>query len=121
MDTVPRPPLVLSTLLTLHRRHGTGMAWSDACEPFVAAHSILRFPCRVSSALADNQIIKLPTNKFTVREREMLTGSGIVPREFFDPARTVPFALGALVGIVAYAFVNKQLRKKDDSEDSESA
>ncbi len=28
-------------------------------------------------------MLKLPAGKFTVREREMLIGSGIVPAEFF--------------------------------------
>lgn len=46
----------------------------------------------------------------------MLTGSGIVPQEFFDPTNTVPFALGAAVGVAGYAFLSKQLRKKDDDE-----
>ena len=33
--------------------------------------------------VAEHQLIKLPANKFTVREREMLTGTLGVPQEFF--------------------------------------
>lgn len=32
---------------------------------------------------AENQVLKLPAGKYTVREREMMTGSGLVPAEFF--------------------------------------
>ena len=32
----------------------------------------------------EHQLIKLPANKFTVREREMLTGTLGVPQEFFS-------------------------------------
>lgn len=42
---------------------------------------------------ADGQLLKLPANKFTVREREMLIGSGILPREFFEVTKN-PFAVG---------------------------
>jgi hypothetical protein len=56
-----------------------------------SAHSGLCVPlCRVA---ADNQVVKLPINKFTVREREMLIGSGILPPEFFQAASN-PFAIG---------------------------
>lgn len=46
--------------------------------------------------LADNQLLKLPGGKFTVREREMLLG--ILPKEFFGQASKAahnPFAIGA--------------------------
>jgi hypothetical protein len=43
---------------------------------------------------ADNQLLKLPSTKFTVREREMLIGSGILPMDFFNEASKNPFALG---------------------------
>jgi hypothetical protein len=42
---------------------------------------------------ADGQLLKLPANKFTVREREMLIGSGILPREFFEATKN-PFVVG---------------------------
>jgi len=42
---------------------------------------------------AENELIKLPANKYTVREREMLIGSGILPKEFFEAARN-PFVIG---------------------------
>ncbi|KAG2454037.1 hypothetical protein HYH02_001078 [Chlamydomonas schloesseri] len=44
-------------------------------------------------AVKDNQIVKLPIDKFTVREREMLIGSGILPPEFFHAAKN-PFVIG---------------------------
>jgi hypothetical protein len=42
---------------------------------------------------AEGQLLKLPANKFTVREREMLIGSGILPPEFFQATRN-PFVIG---------------------------
>lgn len=36
----------------------------------------------------------MPAGKFTVREREMLIGSGILPPEFFAATRN-PFVIGA--------------------------
>ena len=33
---------------------------------------------------AENQLIKLPANRYTVREREMLSGTAGVPSEFFS-------------------------------------
>ena len=42
---------------------------------------------------ADNQLLNLPSSKFTVREREMLIGSGILPPEFFVAAKN-PFVIG---------------------------
>jgi hypothetical protein len=43
---------------------------------------------------AEGQLLKLPANKFTVREREMLIGSGILPPEFFAATKN-PFVIGA--------------------------
>ncbi|GIL89512.1 hypothetical protein Vretimale_1924 [Volvox reticuliferus] len=45
------------------------------------------------NTIKDNQVIKLPIDKFTVREREMLIGSGILPHEFFTAAKN-PFVIG---------------------------
>jgi len=45
------------------------------------------------NTLKENQLLKLPSNKFTVREREMLIGSGILPAEFFTAAKN-PFVIG---------------------------
>jgi hypothetical protein len=42
---------------------------------------------------AEGQLLKLPATKFTVREREMLIGSGILPPEFFAATKN-PFVLG---------------------------
>jgi hypothetical protein len=50
----------------------------------------------LSKKLGDNQLLKLPGGKFTVREREMLMG--ILPKEFFSHASQAannPFAIGA--------------------------
>lgn len=43
--------------------------------------------------LAADQVLKLPAGKYTVREREMMTGSGVLPTEFFH----VGSALGKTV------------------------
>lgn len=53
--------------------------------------------------LKAHQLLKLPANKFTVREREMLIGSGIVPPEFFEAAKN-PFVIGigALLGVCGF-------------------
>lgn len=45
------------------------------------------------SVYAENQLLKLPSNKFTVREREMLMGTGILPPEFFQATKN-PFVIG---------------------------
>lgn len=52
--------------------------------------------------LAAGQVLKLPAGKYTVREREMMTGSGVLPTEFFH----VGSALGktVLIGTQAHAF-----------------
>lgn len=43
---------------------------------------------------AENQVIKLPANKYTVREREMMSAIG-VPSEFFKTGNNLPkFAFG---------------------------
>jgi len=49
--------------------------------------------CARPQTRTENKLIKLPANKYTVREREMLIGSGILPKEFFEAARN-PFVIG---------------------------
>lgn len=51
--------------------------------------------------LAADQVLKLPAGKYTVREREMMTGSGVLPTEFFH----VGSALGktVLIGMICAA------------------
>lgn len=46
-------------------------------------------------------MLKLPAGKYTVREREMMTGSGVLPTEFFH----VGSALGktVLIGMICAA------------------
>lgn len=52
------------------------------------------------------QVIKLPSGKYTVREREMLMGVAGVPREFFQNKGAVGaasvFAVVAVVGAIAW-------------------
>lgn len=54
--------------------------------------------------LMANDILKLPSNKFTVREREMLIGSKILPAEFFQTASN-PFVIGVGALCAACGFV----------------
>lgn len=54
------------------------------------------FPAAPALPCAANQLLKLPTNKFTVREREMLIGSRVLPPEFFQAASN-PFVVGVSV------------------------
>ena len=54
------------------------------------------FPAPPALPCAANQLLKLPTNKFTVREREMLIGSRVLPPEFFQAASN-PFVVGVSV------------------------
>mmetsp|Transcript_11058 Transcript_11058/g.19163 ORF Transcript_11058/g.19163 Transcript_11058/m.19163 type:complete len:214 (+) Transcript_11058:106-747(+) len=65
--------------------------------------------------LEDNQILKLPAGKFTVREREMLIGSGIVPSEFFEVAKN-PFVIGvgALLGVCGFVLAWMNLQTDDE-------
>ncbi len=44
---------------------------------------------------SEHQILKLPANKFTKREKEMLTGSGLVPPEFFASGKAYGFGFVA--------------------------
>mmetsp|Transcript_38834 Transcript_38834/g.83627 ORF Transcript_38834/g.83627 Transcript_38834/m.83627 type:complete len:216 (+) Transcript_38834:33-680(+) len=55
-------------------------------------------------SLKANMLLKLPTNKFTVREREMLIGSRILPPEFFQAA-TNPFVIGISALLMVCGFV----------------
>ena len=54
--------------------------------------------CQRIVVLAADQVLKLPAGKYTVREREMMTGSGVLPTEFFH----VGSALGKTVLIGMY-------------------
>ncbi|KAI8471125.1 MAG: chitinase-related protein [Monoraphidium minutum] len=73
--------------------------------------------------LKEGQLLKLPANKFTVREREMLIGSGILPHEFFAATKN-PFVLGvgALLMIVGFVmawqrFYDEESADADEDED----
>ena len=63
-----------------------------------------------------DQVIKLPANKFSVREREMLTGTLGIPAEFFSaPAgpTTVGVVLGGAVLAVADAVAALLFQKRN--------
>jgi LysM repeat protein len=49
--------------------------------------------------LAANQVIRLPPGAYSVREREMLTGTLAVPFEFFSSAATPGVVGGACVAV----------------------
>jgi hypothetical protein len=68
--------------------------------------------------LKEGQLLKLPANKFTVREREMLIGSGILPPEFFRQAMGNPFALGvgALLFVCGGVLVWQRLYDEDAAD-----
>ena len=46
---------------------------------------------------AENQLIKLPAGKYTVREREMLSGTAGAPSEYFMPGN--PFSNSLILGV----------------------
>eukprot|EP01023_Acetabularia_acetabulum_P039999 TRINITY_DN3865_c0_g2_i3.p3 TRINITY_DN3865_c0_g2~~TRINITY_DN3865_c0_g2_i3.p3 ORF type:complete len:210 (+),score=47.37 TRINITY_DN3865_c0_g2_i3:143-772(+) len=68
-----------------------------------------------SKKLEEGQIIKLPPNKFTVREKEMMLGSNIVPPAFFaETGRT--FGLGVFIGALVAGLIvwwNERSNKED--------
>mmetsp|Transcript_20 Transcript_20/g.47 ORF Transcript_20/g.47 Transcript_20/m.47 type:complete len:224 (+) Transcript_20:94-765(+) len=68
-----------------------------------------------------NQVLRLPCNKYTVREQEMLTGSGIVPKEFFSTSSTVPsLVCGAVLGAAgAYWYFKDKAEKAGKKEGGE--
>ncbi|KAJ9517164.1 hypothetical protein QJQ45_009080 [Haematococcus lacustris] len=67
---------------------------------------------------AANTLLKLPANKFTVREREMLIGSGIVPPEFFAAAKN-PFVIGvgALLGVCGFVLAWMKFHRDEDFDE----
>lgn len=73
-----------------------------ARSPYHPAHYIVRFCPVAIPAFSEGQLLKLPANKFTVREREMLIGSGILPPEFFAATKN-PFVIG--VGACEFSFL----------------
>eukprot|EP00877_Chromochloris_zofingiensis_P010630 jgi/Chrzof1/5820/Cz16g17030.t1 len=65
--------------------------------------------------LKENQLLKLPSNKFTVREREMLMGTGILPPEFFQATKN-PFVIGLGVLMLVCGFVMAWQRFYDEDK-----
>jgi len=70
--------------------------------------------------LREGQLLKLPAGKFTVREREMLIGSGILPPEFFRQAMGNPFALGvgALLFVCGGVLVWQRLYDEEKADEA---
>ena len=61
-----------------------------------------------------DQVIKLPSNKFSVREREMLTGTLGIPVEFFNsPTGATAGVLGGVVLAVAAAVAALLFQKRN--------
>jgi LysM repeat protein len=61
-----------------------------------------------------DQVIRLPANKFSVREREMLTGTLGIPVEFFSsPAGATTGVLGGVVLAVAAAVAALLFQKRN--------
>lgn len=65
--------------------------------------------------LKEGQLLKMPAGKFTVREREMLIGSGILPPEFFAATRN-PFVIGAGALMLVCGFVLAWQRFYDEDK-----
>eukprot|EP00775_Hariotina_reticulata_P004805 gene4804-5053_t len=61
------------------------------------------------------QLLKLPAHKFTVREREMLIGSGILPPEFFQATKN-PFVIGIGALMMVCGFVLAWQRFYDEDK-----
>lgn len=64
-----------------------------------------------------DQVIKLPANKFSVREREMLSGTLGLPVEFFNSPTAAPVLLGGLVmaAVISVATLLFQKRSRGDN------
>ncbi|KAF8059666.1 hypothetical protein HT031_005074 [Scenedesmus sp. PABB004] len=65
--------------------------------------------------LKEGQLLKLPANKYTVREREMLIGSGILPPEFFAATKN-PFVIGIGALMLVCGFVLAWQRFYDEDK-----
>eukprot|EP00891_Asterochloris_glomerata_P003591 jgi/Astpho2/3591/Aster-06888 len=70
--------------------------------------------------LTARQVIKLPAGKYTVREREMLTGSGLVPADFFTAGSSLSKAVIGFVFVgVAYSFWLWRQKRDNDANGSD--
>ncbi|KAK9845429.1 hypothetical protein WJX81_006262 [Elliptochloris bilobata] len=68
--------------------------------------------------LGENQLIKLPAGKYTVREREMLTGTAGAPSEYFMPGN--PFSNSLILVLVAgVAYSAWLFRQREPDEEGE--
>jgi LysM repeat protein len=66
--------------------------------------------------LAEHQVIKLPPNKYTLREREMLMGVAGAPSTFFTSADPVWAAGLIFVGVVSGVVGTQLWKRKKDHE-----
>lgn len=63
------------------------------------------------------QVLKLPAGKYTVREREMMTGSGLVPQEFFHASSALSKSLVIAVALGAgYSFWLWRQKQEPDND-----
>lgn len=72
----------------------------------------------LSKALPGGQVLKLPANKYTVREREMLIGSGILPAEFFEATKN-PYVIGfsVLMAVCGFVLAWQRFYKEEDDDE----
>lgn len=72
---------------------------------------------KIDSLKSDAAVLRLPVGKFTMREREMLIGSGVLPKEFFITADN-PFVIGAglLMGVCGFVLAWQRFYKDEDEE-----
>eukprot|EP00884_Botryococcus_braunii_P020490 jgi/Botrbrau1/7124/Bobra.0143s0004.1 len=72
--------------------------------------------------LSANQIIKLPANKYTVREREMLQGTANAPAEFFAPGNAFSNSIIVVLvaGVAMSAWLFRQKAKLEEQEKKEA-
>lgn len=82
------------TMEEIISKRGISMAEMEKLNPNVDLHK-----------LKTNQILKLPSGKYTIREREMLMGVAGVPSEFFQSkgfaVSASVFGVVAVIGVIA--------------------
>lgn len=72
---------------------------------------------KIDSLKSDAAVLRLPVGKFTVREREMLIGSGVLPNEFFiTPDNPFVVGMGALMLVCGFVLAWQRFYKDEDEE-----